>query len=97
MTAPSQAAFSGNAEMLDGNAAAGLLRQIFAFDATIARVVCGSCESAHPIAALKLYGLPMGTILRCPDCHAALIRVVAREPQYWLEMRGVQVLSMARD
>jgi Family of unknown function (DUF6510) len=97
MTAPSHTACSESPPTLDGNAAAGLLRQIFAFDTTIARVVCGSCESTHPIAALKLYGLPMGTILRCPDCHAALIRVVAREPQYWLEMRGVQALSMQRD
>ena len=97
MTELSPATFSENAETLDGNAAAGLLRQIFAFDATIARVVCGSCERGHAIAALKLYGLPMGAILRCPDCHAALIRVVARDPQYYFEMRGVQVLSTARD
>jgi hypothetical protein len=36
----------------------------------------------------------MGNVLRCPDCDAALIRVVAREPKYWLDMRGVESLSI---
>jgi hypothetical protein len=87
----------GEADMmaLDGNAAAGLLRQLFAFDVTVARIVCNGCASAHPLAALRLYGQPMGSILRCPDCSAVLIRVVAREPKYWLDMRGVESLSIS--
>jgi len=36
------------------------------------------------LALLKLYGHPTGSILRCSDCYAALIRVVAHEPEYWL-------------
>jgi hypothetical protein len=88
---------SGEADtmVLDGNAAAGLLRQLFAFDVTVARIVCHSCASARPLAALRLYGQPMGSILRCPDCSAALIRVVVREPDYWLDMRGVESLRIS--
>jgi Family of unknown function (DUF6510) len=80
---------------VDGNAAGGLLRQLFTFDVTVARIVCSGCTSSHPLAALRLYGQPMGSILRCPDCHAVLIRVVAHEPEYWLDMRGVESLRVS--
>ena len=87
----------GEAEMmaLDGNAAAGLLRQLFAFEVTVARVVCNGCQSANPLAALRLFGQSMGSILRCPHCNAVLIRVVAHEPEYWLDMRGVESLRVS--
>ena len=94
MTSTPEDTLAAGPEPLDGNAAAGVLTQLFAIDVTIARIVCAGCENAHPLAALKLYGLPMGNVLRCPDCDAALIRVVAREPDYWLEMRGVESLSI---
>src|SRR6185369_10845875 len=55
--------------VLDGNAAAGLLQQIFAVEVTTARVTCAACESVQPLASLMLYGLPMGYILCCPRCH----------------------------
>lgn len=80
---------------LDGNAAGGLLRQLFAFEVTVAGIVCSGCGSTHPLAALRLYGQPMGSILRCPDCHAALIRLVAHETEYWLDMRGVESLHVS--
>jgi hypothetical protein len=79
---------------LDGNAAAGLLQQIFAIDITMARITCGGCQSVQPVAALQLYGLPMGTILRCPRCQATLIRAVAREKECWLDLRGVSALRL---
>ena len=87
----------GDEEMmtLDGNAAAGLLGRLFAFEVTVARIVCNDCQSANPLAALRLYGQPMGSILRCPRCNAVLIRVVAREPEYWLDMRGVESLRVS--
>jgi len=80
---------------LDGNAAAGLLRQLFAFDVTVARIACNGCESIHPLGELALYGQPMGSVLRCPHCKAVLIRVRAREPEYWLDMRGVQSMRIS--
>ena len=79
---------------LDGNAAAGLLQQIFAIDVTTARITCAGCESVQPLAALRLYGLPMGNILRCPQCQATLIRAVARDQACWLDFRGVSTLRL---
>jgi Family of unknown function (DUF6510) len=79
---------------LDGNAAAGLLQQIFSIDVTMAAMTCGNCDLVQPLAALRLYGLPMGNILRCPRCQAALIRAVAREQDCWLDLRGVAALHL---
>jgi uncharacterized protein DUF6510 len=56
--------------VLDGNAAAGLLQQIFAVGVTRASIICVACESVQPLASLRLFGLPMGYILSCPQCHA---------------------------
>jgi len=79
---------------LDGNAAAGLLQQIFAIDITMARITCGGCELIQPLAALRLYGLPMGNILRCPRCQSTLIRAVARDKECWLDLRGAAALQL---
>jgi hypothetical protein len=73
---------------LDGNAAGGLLREVFAFDATAARTTCAGCARVAPIGELRLYAVEMGAILRCPSCNEAVVRI-ARTPQgLWLDLRG---------
>ena len=79
---------------LDGNAAAGLLAEIFAFDVTTAHAVCAGCGALAPVGSLAAYGLEMGAILRCPGCDTALIRVSRLERGYWLDLRGASVLRM---
>jgi hypothetical protein len=79
---------------LDGNAAAGLLQQIFAIDITTARITCAGCDAVQPLAALRLYGLPMGHVLRCPQCQATLIRAVARDRVCWVDFRGVSTMRL---
>ena len=37
----------------------------------------------------------MGTIVRCPVCDTALIRLVHVKGRYWLDMRGVRVLQIS--
>jgi hypothetical protein len=77
---------------LDGNAAAGLLAEIFAFDVTTAVAVCGGCGRIAPVGELAAFGLTMGAILRCPNCDNALIRVSRIEHGRWLDLRGTTVL-----
>lgn len=77
---------------LDGNAAAGLLAGVFAFEVTTARAVCNGCGATAPVANLATYGLPMGAILRCPHCDTALIRLSRVANGYWLDLRGTRVL-----
>lgn len=84
---------------LDGNAAAGTLQAIFGLEMTRVRAMCDGCGATNPIGATAAYMSAMGTIVRCPACSAALIRIVQGAVQggksYWLDMRGVRVLQIA--
>jgi uncharacterized protein DUF6510 len=73
---------------LDGNAAGGLLREVFAFDATAARTTCAGCARAAPIGELRLYAVEMGAILRCPSCNEAVVRMARTPRGLWLDLRG---------
>jgi hypothetical protein len=79
---------------LDGNAAAGLLAEIFAFDVTTAEAVCAGCGATGLVGSLAVYGLEMGAILRCPGCGTALFRVSRLETGYWLDLRGMSALRV---
>ena len=81
---------------LDGNAAAGLLGEIFAFDITTTDVVCAGCGASGPVALLAVYGMEMGAILRCPGCDMAMIRVSHTRDGYWIDLRGATVLRTKR-
>jgi hypothetical protein len=79
-------------QRLDGNAAAGLLAEIFSFDITTAVTVCAGCGLSGPVAKLLLYAVEMGAILRCPGCDTALIRASHLRDTYWLDLSGTRVL-----
>ena len=80
---------------LDGNAAAGLLAGLFAFEVTSAEAQCAGCGDIAPVGALLAYGGAMGAILRCPGCDAAMIRVTQLRGAYRLDLRGTQTLHIA--
>jgi hypothetical protein len=73
---------------LDGNAAGGLLREVFAFDATVARTTCAGCARMVPMGELRLYAIELGAILRCPSCDQAVIRIARTPRGLWLDVRG---------
>jgi hypothetical protein len=79
---------------VDGNAAGGVLGQIFAFEMTTAEVICGSCDTVGPIGAALVYGMAMGTIIRCPGCGEALIRVAHDPQRYWVDFSGTRLLQL---
>ncbi len=74
--------------MLDGNAAGGLLREIFAFEATSAEITCAGCGEVFAIGAAPLYGGSMGAVLRCAGCGDAVLRVTRTPRGLWLDLRG---------
>ena len=80
---------------LDGNAAAGILQAIFPFDMTLVQATCSGCGATDVIGALAAYINGMGTVVRCPSCDTALIRVAQTKGRYWLDMRGVRVLQIS--
>jgi hypothetical protein len=79
---------------LDGNAAAGLLRELFAMDVTAADATCVGCGSVGAVGALLEYGHAMGVVLRCPHCEAAVLRVSHTTDGFWLDLTGARVLRL---
>ena len=79
---------------LDGNAAAGALRELFAADMTDSAVTCAGCGCTRPLAGLMAYGQEMGVVLRCPDCDTAVFRLV-RGPS-WLraDFTGLSLVTV---
>ena len=79
---------------LDGNAAAGVLGDLFAFDVTMAVSTCAICGDTRPVAELHAYMDAPGMVLRCASCGAAQLRLVRSGDRAWLDLRGVQVLEI---
>ena len=80
---------------LDGNAAAGLLREAFVVELTAATAVCEGCGRRWAVAELMLYGGALGAVLRCPGCDLVMIRLVHTPAGHRLDMRGVALLRLA--
>jgi hypothetical protein len=76
---------------LDGNAAAGLLGELFAFEITTATAVCDGCGQGAPVGALPLYMHQMGAVLRCPGCNHVMLVVTRPHNELWLDLRGVRI------
>ncbi len=79
---------------LDGNAVAGELSALFAFDVTVARTTCARCRDTRPVAELHVYLRAAGTVVRCASCQAVQLRVVRAPDRAWLDLRGVGVLEV---
>ena len=82
---------------LDGNAAAGLLGELFPFEMTTAVSTCAGCGRAQAVGALVLYRGGMGAVLRCPGCDTALIRVASIRGEYLLDLTGATCLRIPGD
>lgn len=80
---------------LDGNAAGGLLNEIFPFEMTAAEATCGGCGATRPLGELMLYRHGMGTILRCAGCDTALLRITHIRGCYRLDLSGMTYLRIA--
>jgi predicted Zn finger-like uncharacterized protein len=79
---------------LDGNAAGGILGEIFVFEMTSAQTVCASCHAVWRVGQAMVYAHEMGTIVRCATCDNALIRVAHPPGRRWLDLRGVRYLQV---
>jgi hypothetical protein len=82
---------------LDGNAAAGLLAEVFTFDITTARAACTGCGATGEVGAQMAYLSEIGTVVRCSRCDNALIRIVRQidGPQrYFLDLKGIKYLQL---
>jgi hypothetical protein len=81
---------SESALPLDGNAVAGLLREVFACELTVAVITCGGCGAAGPVGAVRVFGGAMGAIFRCATCETAVLRLARTPRGTWLDLRGAR-------
>jgi hypothetical protein len=80
---------------LDGNAAAGVLREVFGSEMTTALGTCGTCGAVGPVGAVHVY-VSAGMVLRCPSCEAVLMRIVESESRLWVDLTGLRSIELRR-
>jgi hypothetical protein len=78
--------------VLDGNAAASLLQEIFVPDITVAEIQCEACSCTSGVGSLRLYAAPMGAVIRCAHCSCILLRAARTRHGRWLDMMGARRL-----
>jgi ribosomal protein S27E len=69
---------------LDGNAAAGMLQEIFPVETTMVMVRCTGCGTMVPAGAETVYMDAPGMVMRCVQCESVLLTLVRRDGRYWL-------------
>jgi Family of unknown function (DUF6510) len=80
--------------MLDGNAAGGMLSEVFAVEMTTATMICGSCGAGGPVGAMHLFR-GAGIVLRCPQCDNALVKITHGGGRIWFDFGGMRTLEIA--
>jgi hypothetical protein len=83
-----------DASMLDGNAVAGLLQEVFAVEMTTAIGTCGSCGAAEAVGASHVFR-GAGIVLRCPHCDNTLVKIVRNDTRLWIGFPGLRTLEVA--
>jgi hypothetical protein len=72
---------------LDGNAVAGLLRDVFGVEMTIAIGECAHCGRRAPLAETASYLRGPGVVLRCRTCESIVVVVT--------EVRGINCVDVS--
>ncbi len=82
--------------MLDANAAAGLLQEIFGTDMTAAPTECANCGQEGEIGTLLAFTQAPGVVLRCPACESVVVRITQTPDAFYIDARGAVYLRLAR-
>jgi hypothetical protein len=82
--------------MLDANATAGLLYEIFGVEMTAAPTECANCGNEDAIGTLLAFVHGPGIILRCSTCEHVVLRIVQTPNEIILDARGAVYLRLAR-
>src|SRR5262245_12796222 len=79
--------------MLDGNAVAGLLQEVFTVEITTAVGTCAHCGASEAVGAAHVFR-GAGIVLRCAHCEGTLVTIVKSDRQMWMSFAGLRTLSM---
>lgn len=77
--------------VLDGNAVAGTLAEIYGDDMTTVLAECASCGQVDPIGGLIAYVHAPGIVLRCTACSTVMIRIVQTTKRTLVDVRGKRI------
>jgi hypothetical protein len=82
--------------MTDGNAAAGILDELFSAEMTASPTECAACGREGEIGSLLAFTQAPGLVLRCPSCESVMLRVVHATRSIYLDARGAVYLQISR-
>ena len=82
--------------MLDGNAVAGVLYEMFAVEMTASPTECASCGREGELGTLLAFMQSPGVVLRCPACEQVMLRIVETPDAIYLDARGAVYLRLRR-
>ena len=80
---------------VDGNAAAGMLQEIFPVEMTMVMMRCTGCGRMETAGAEMVYLDAPGMVMRCLHCESVLLTMVRADGRYWLNLPGVACLQIA--
>jgi hypothetical protein len=71
------------------------MSELFVPDLTAARAKCGGCGATRTIGVLLVYAHGMGTVMRCPDCDAVVMRIARTPTHFWLDASGATSIAIS--
>jgi hypothetical protein len=84
------------AMMLDANAMAGTLQEIFGAEMTAMPTECATCGNVAEIGTLLAFTQAPGAVLRCSICEQIVMRIVRTPAATYLDARGAVYLRLPR-
>jgi len=82
--------------MLDANAAAGALRDIFGSEMTAHPHKCAHCGHEGEVGTTRAWMDGPGIVLRCSICSEVVLRIVETPDGRYLDARGAAYLRLPR-
>lgn len=77
--------------VLDGNAVAGTLSEIYGDDMTTVLAECGGCGKVDHVGGLLAYVHAPGIVLRCTACSTVILRIVQTPKGTLVDVRGKRI------
>lgn len=82
--------------ILDANAVAGLLMDIFGGEMTAEPTECAHCGNQAKMGTLLAFTQGPGVVLRCSACGQVVLRIVQTPGAIYLDARGAVYLKLSR-
>jgi len=82
--------------MLDGNAIAGELYDVFGAEMTTVTGLCATCGARHQLGEQRVYVRGPGTIVRCKSCTSIVLVLVEIRGCTCVDLQGLADIDLPR-